>query len=54
MGWALGENYIVVNSNDGLIMGRNPIWVQGTLTTPMNMFEQLRMYTNLGKTKAMT
>ena len=54
MGWALGENYIVVNSNDGLIMGRDPIWLQGTLTTPMNMFEQLIMYTNLGMTKAVT
>ena len=54
MGWAVGEHDIVVYDEDGLIMGRNPIWMQGTLTIPMSMSEQLRLYTNLGKTKVMT
>ena len=54
MGWAMGEHYIVVYSNDGLIMGRNPMWVQGTLTTTIWMFYRSILYTNLGKTKSMT
>ena len=47
-GWAVGEHNIGVYCYDGLIMGRKPIWVQGTLKTPMRMFEQLRLYTDLG------
>ena len=54
MGWATGEHYIVVYSDDGLIMCRNPIWFQGMLTTPIRMFNCLRLYTNLGKTKSIT
>ena len=54
MGWAMGEHDIVVYSYNGLIMGRNQIWVQGTLTTPIWMFYCLRLYTNLEKTKSMT
>ena len=34
-------------------MGRKYVWVQGTLTTLMRVFERLRLYTNLGKAKSM-
>ena len=54
MGWAVGEHDIVVYDEDGLIMGRNPMWVQGTLTTTIWMFYRSILYTNLGKTKSMT
>ena len=35
-------------------MGRNPIWLQGLLTTLMRMFEWIGLYTNLGKIDSMT
>ena len=52
--WAVGEHDIVLYDEDSLIMGRNPILVQGILTTPIWVFDWLRLYTNLGKTKSMT
>ena len=38
-------------AKDGCIMWREPLWVQGTLTTLVRMFEKLVIYKNLGKTK---
>ena len=33
LGWVVVEQDIVSYAEDGCIAGRNPIWVQGTLTT---------------------
>ena len=38
----------------GRILGRNPIWVQVNLTTIIQMFERVKLYTNLGNTKSVT
>ena len=54
LGCAVGEQYIVFYSDHVRISGRNPIWVQGTLTTLVRMFEWLWLYTNLGKTNYVT
>ena len=52
--WAEGEQYIVFYIDNGRIVGRNPISVQGTLTTLVWMSERVGIYMNLGKTKSMT
>ena len=41
-------------ADDGRIAGSNPIWVQGTMTTPMHMVDRLVRYMNLGYNKSMT
>ena len=38
--WATGEHDIVFHSENGRTVGRNPIWVQGTLETLVHMFER--------------
>ena len=53
LGWAVGEKEIVFYDNNGRMMGRNHIWVQGTLMTLVWIFDQVGIYTNLGKTKSM-
>ena len=53
LGWAVGEQGIVLYADDGLKSGRNPIRVQGITTTLVRIFEWLGFYTNLGKTKSM-
>ena len=53
LGWLVGGQDTVFYANDGLISGRNPIWVQGALTTLVWTFEGMGLYTNLGKTKYM-
>ena len=40
------------NAFDWLAGGRNPIWVQTTLTLMLRIFERVILQTNLGKTKA--
>ena len=40
--------------NDVRIVGINPIWVQGMLTTLVWMFEQLGLYINLWNTNSVT
>ena len=52
MGDARSLNFF--NAEDGQIMGRKPIWVQGMLTTLVQMFEWVGMYAILGKSKTMT
>ena len=49
-----GEQDIMFYANNGCIAGRNPIWVQGTLMTLVQMFERVGIDTNMGKTKFMT
>ena len=39
LGWIAGDQYIVFYTNNGHIVGINSIWVQGTLTTLIRMFE---------------
>ena len=51
--WFTGEHNIVLYADDDRIIGRNPIWVQRTLTTLVRMFESVVLHTNLGKTKSM-
>ena len=54
LGWEAGVQDIAFYADDGSIMRRNPIWVQSTLTTHMQMFEQVGLHTNLGKTNETT
>ena len=54
MGWAEGDQDIVFCADNGRIVGRNPIWVQGALTTLVWTFEKVVIYMNLGNTKAMS
>ena len=54
MGWAAVEKDIWFYDNAGCITGINLIWSQVTLTTLVQIFEQVGMYTNLGNTNAMT
>ena len=51
-GWAAGEHNFVLFADYGQIAGRNPIWVQTTLTAMLRRFERVGLQTNLGKTKA--
>ena len=51
LGWAAGEQDIVFYADYSRIARRNPIWVQGVLTTFVQMFEQVQLERNLGKTK---
>ena len=50
----MGYQYIFFYAKDGRIAGRNPIWVQGTLTTLIQIFERVDLYKNLGNTKSRT
>ena len=52
--WAAREQDVLFYYNDGRIVGRNPIWVQGTFMARIQMFYQLGIYTNLCKTNSMT
>ena len=53
LGWTADEHKIVFYEDDGRIAGRNPIWVQTTLTLVVWIFERVGIITNLGNTKAM-
>ena len=53
LGWTVGEHNIVLYVDDGHIVGRNPIWIQTTLTTVVRIFEIVGLQKNLCKTKAM-
>ena len=48
------EQEIVVYTGYGRITGRIPIWVQGILTTLVQVFEYVDLYANLWKTKFMS
>ena len=37
-GWVLGKHNIVLYEDDGLISGRNPLWVKTTLKAMVRMF----------------
>ena len=52
--WVTGKYGTVFYADNGGIMGRNPIWVQGTLTALVRMFGRDVLYTNLEKTKSRT
>ena len=52
-GWGGGHDIVFYAKND-CIAGRNPIWVQGKLTTLIQMFEQVGLDMNLVNTKSMT
>ena len=54
MGWAAGDQDIMFYADYGRFIGRNPIWVQGTLPTLVRMFGWVGLCTKLGKTKSMT
>ena len=54
LGWPAGNQKIVTYVDDDHVAGRNPIWMQGILTTLVQMFECLVLYTNLGKINSMT
>ena len=54
MGWAAGDQDIIFYADYGRFIGRNPIWVQGTLPTLVRMFGWVGLCTKLGKTKSMT
>ena len=52
-GWSVVNNNILFYVNDGQIAGRNPIWVQSTVSATLRIFKRLGLQTNLGKAKAM-
>ena len=52
-GWSVGEHKICFYADDGKIDGRNPIWINPTLTAMVRMFKRVGFQTNLGKTKEM-
>ena len=52
-GWATGKHNIVLYVEEMLIVMRNPIWVQTTLTATLIIFERVVIQKNLGNTKAM-
>ena len=52
--WASEDQDVVFYADDGRIAGRNPMWVQGALILRAWIFEQVGLYTNLGKTNSMT
>ena len=54
MGLAVGEQDIVFYADDDSITGRNTIWVQGTMTSLIQVFERVEIDMNLGKTNPMT
>ena len=54
LGWAARDQDTVLYADYDCIALRNPIWVQGMLKALVQLFEQVGLYTNLGKTKSMT
>ena len=52
-GWAAVEYNILFYVENVLILGRNPIWVQKTLTNMVRMFEMMVLKENFGGTKAL-
>ena len=52
-GWSAGEHCIVFYADDGQIAGRNPIWLQMTMTTMVRMFMRVLLQTNRGNTKGL-
>ena len=53
MEWAAGERKPIFYADNGRIGGRYHIWVQDALPVSVAMFQQMRLETNLEKTKAL-
>ena len=53
LGWAAGERKLVFYADGVRIAGREPDWVQDSLSVTVYMFFRDRLETNLDKTKAM-
>ena len=51
--WEASEHCIVFYTENGRVFGRNPIWVQMTMTDMVRMFDRVGIQINLGKTKVM-
>ena len=52
MGWSAGKRSLIFYADNGMISGRDHIWVQDSLTVSVAMFRRMGLETNLDKTKA--
>ena len=53
LGWAEGKHNIVFYAYYSRKEGRNPIWVQMTLTLVVSVFDMMGLLKNIGDTKSM-
>ena len=53
LGWAAGKHNIVFYAYYSRKEGRNPIWVQMTLTLVVSVFDMMGLLKNIGETKSM-